>query len=372
MAFYPRLSGSDLGSLDYYNYSYPGHAFTIPLPNCTTYAYGRSMEIAAQNGGDWNTIQHYNNPYWWNGQSTFGNAETWFQAAINAGLWQTGSSPALGAIACWSGNNLGLGGHVAVVEEINGSTVTLSNSSYGGQTFFLAYASPVVGQVTSYVGEEFLGYIYNPCIAVPYSGPQLRTGQYGQYWGNDYNSSDALAQSQMELNATYIYHSLTASGWSANAIAAMLGNMQSESTINPGRWEGNNVGSGPGYGLVQWTPYTNYTNWVTGDPSTMDNNLARIDYEVANGLQWISTSAYPMSFSDFKTSHRDPYYLAMAFLKNYERPANPNQPVRGEQARAWYEFITGLHPWTGKEKKGYNFTLFNRRRRVQIGKRRSY
>ena len=92
-------------------------------------------------------------------------------------------------------------------------------------------------------------------------------------------------------------------------------------------------------GLVQWTPYTKYTNWASGDPSTMDNNLARILYEVQNNLQWIATQSYNYSFSDFTHSQDTAYNLAMAFLTNYERPADPNQPIRGTQAEAWYNFL---------------------------------
>lgn len=82
-------------------------------------------------------------------------------------------------------------------------------------------------------------------------------------------------------------------------------------------------------GLTQWTPYTKYTNWILPqDPSTMDNNLSRILYEVSNNLQWIATTSYNYSFSDFTQSTDTPYNLAMAFLANYERPADPNQPSR--------------------------------------------
>lgn len=98
--------------------------------------------------------------------------------------------------------------------------------------------------------------------------------------------------------------------------------------------------------MVQWTPYTKYTNWVQGDPSTIDNNISRILYEVANGVQWISTSSYPMSFEEFTKSTDTPYNLAMAFINNYERPADPNQPERGEQANYWYKFLTGVTPPT--------------------------
>lgn len=175
-----------------------------------------------------------------------------------------------------------------------------------------------------------------------------RTGTYGSYFGTTYNDSAALTQSEMEVNALYIYNSLISSGWSIESICGMLGNMQVESTLNPGRWENDSVEGDPtghGYGLVQWTPYTNYTDWAISsgysDPSIMDANLARINYELENNLQWIPTLTYPLSFVAFKVSNASPDILAMAFLANYERPADPNQPIRGEYALAWYDYLKG-------------------------------
>lgn len=65
----------------------------------------------------------------------------------------------------------------------------------------------------------------------------------------------------------------------------------------------------------------------------MDNNLSRILYEIQNNLQWIATSQYNYSFSDFTQSTDSPYNLALAFLANYERPADPNQPIRRNSSR---------------------------------------
>ena len=204
-----------------------------------------------------------------------------------------------------------------------------------------------------------------------------RTGTYGTYWGDEQNSSQALTQAQMEVNATYIYNYLSAQGWALNAIAGILGNMQWESSINPGRWQGNNVGTGPGYGLVQWTPYTKYTDWsgIVGDYSTMDNNLNRIIYELQNNLQWISTNDYPLSFANFTQSTATPYYLACAFAWNYERSAvvisgTPEQKEalrrrRGGSANDWYVYLGGPTPPTPSTyyKGKFNFVLFNKRRR---------
>lgn len=201
-------------------------------------------------------------------------------------------------------------------------------------------------------------------------GLSLRQGTFGDYWGNDYNTSNPLNMEQMKINAQYIWSYLSNQGWTKNAVSGILGNMQSESSINPGRWQSDIVlPSDPtyaGYGLVQWTPYTKYTNWVQGDPSTMDNNLLRILYEVANNLQWIATQSYNYSFSDFTQSTDTPYNLGMAFLANYERPLDPNQPLRGQQAQAWYEFLGGVTPPTPEHKNKSNLWLVTRAKKILI------
>lgn len=205
----------------------------------------------------------------------------------------------------------------------------------------------------------------------------LRSGTYGSYYGSYYNESEPLTSSEMSVNAKYIYSYLTAKGWSLNAISAMLGNMQAESTINPGRWQSDNVGNvSGGYGLVQWTPSTNLTQWASelaySDPSEMDVNLMRIMYEVNNNRQWIATSSYDFSFSEFATSGLSVGELAKAFLLNYERPADQSasvQAYRASLAEAWYTELSGstpvtpADPTTSKQKK-FNFILFNRKRRT--------
>lgn len=212
----------------------------------------------------------------------------------------------------------------------------------------------------------------------------LRFGNYGSYYGNDYNSSKSLSMDQMKVNAKYISSYLQDKGWTLNAIAGVLGNMQHESTINPGRWEGDDVGDGPGYGLVQWTPYTKYTDWATlngyPDPSVMDGNLARVIYDFTHNVQYYPTDNYPESRSEFTKSTKTPYYLACAFAFNYERSwvalygteeeKQALREKRGNSATFWYEYLTGstpITPTTTKKKKGYKFVLFNRRRRILNG-----
>lgn len=167
-----------------------------------------------------------------------------------------------------------------------------------------------------------------------------------------YSSNQYLTESQQLENAKYILNFLRSKGWTDNAIFATLGNMQSESSINPGIWEERTTdiegfkathnGRSPGYGLVQWTPYSNYLDWAIREGYTtsqtygeLEPQLLRIIYEVDNGLQWIKTDTYPLSFKEYTQSMMDIEYLAAAFLYNYERPAELPQPKRGTQALEW-------------------------------------
>jgi murein DD-endopeptidase MepM/ murein hydrolase activator NlpD len=160
-----------------------------------------------------------------------------------------------------------------------------------------------------------------------------------------YAENRFLNMEEMTVNADYILSFLLDRGWTKNSVSGMLGNMETESTINPGIWQ--NLDSGNmsmGYGLVQWTPASKYIDWANANSlsyENIDSQLARIEYEIVNGLQWISTGDYPLSFQEFKISTESPEYLAQAFLRNYERPADQTQPNRSTQARYWFDTLTG-------------------------------
>lgn len=154
----------------------------------------------------------------------------------------------------------------------------------------------------------------------------------------------ALATAEQQNNAQIIFDTLRQKGWSDEAIAGLLGNMQTESYISPGVWEDFTPGTG-GFGLVQWTPATNYTNWADENGYAHDDGYGQlewIDSQTVPFGQWIETTEYPLSFAEFKVSKESPEYLAYAFLYNFERPASLDQPQRQTQARYWYE-------WGGNE-----------------------
>lgn len=159
----------------------------------------------------------------------------------------------------------------------------------------------------------------------------------------------SLTQEEMEGNAKEIYTYLSAKGWTNNAIAGLLGNMQTESGCNPGIWQGLEEDYTRGFGLVQWTPATNYTDWATAngyDITDPEGQLKWIDELSEAKGQWIRTSSYDLSWDDYKASEKSAEYLASAFLKNFERAGVEVEEKRKEQAKTWYDWLgesTGVY-----------------------------
>lgn len=339
--FVKRTTAPDTSN-SYYYANNPFYQSGYGMPNCTAYAWGRFYELSGERPA-----------------LSLGDAENWYNYSDG---YARGKTPRLGAVIVWAkgaiGDDSDGSGHVAIVEQINadGSIVT-SNSAWNSTLFYMQN----IGNDYSLSGYTFQGFIYNP----------VNFGS-GSFTPPDPISANRfLTLEEMQTNATYIYWYLSSRGWTLNAIAGMLGNMQTESTINPGIWQNLAVDVGPAFGLVQWDPFTKYTNWCAArglDPADMDSALQRIEWELENGEQYYATPGYPETFAEFKTSTKDPYYLGMAFLLNYERPADQNQPARGEQAEYWYTYLSGIDitPGSGgstnkRKRTGYKFVLFGRR-----------
>lgn len=163
------------------------------------------------------------------------------------------------------------------------------------------------------------------------------------------SSNTYLNTAQMQVNARYIYQYFTSKGWTLNAIAGMLGNMQRESTINPGLWQSMDEGNTAlGLGLVQWTPATKLINFASANGyasyTDIDCQLAKIMDEFTNGGQYYQTSDFPISFYEFSRSTESPEYLASAFLHNYERAGVEAETERQENARYWYNYLSNYEP----------------------------
>lgn len=171
--------------------------------------------------------------------------------------------------------------------------------------------------------------------------------------GNDGDVPPELT-TEKEKNAWAVWQFLKSKGYSEQAAAGILGNMEQESGIMPDIDEG---GGGPGYGLVQWTsPIAGESGrayvqrllgqaGISGDYRNITTQLKLLDWHMHNG-QYIPSAAYPYSVAQFKAL-TDIGTATMAFEANFERPA-VTHPERIPMARYWYELLHNLKPGTNK------------------------
>lgn len=208
------------------------------------------------------------------------------------------------------------------------------------------------------------------------------------------------ASSEWRENMLEIYGMLHASGWTLEAICGMCGGCIVESGMNPWRWQEDHVSLSAGYGLVQFTPASDYINLsgqsyhapnmsttsITQDAlptdgicqvNVVDNDVLRKWTGVAWRDYWDS-SAYPdayaiaqriratyntpMPFSTFKslTNNDD---AAWMFMSGYLGP------LRGDRdyaryfiaASRAYRFLQGQDPPTPVQDKKFPIMLYLKR-----------
>src|SRR5690606_24097155 len=148
--------------------------------------------------------------------------------------------------------------------------------------------------------------------------------------------------------------------WTKESICALLGNMRHESSINPNMYEyGYSWEADRGFGLVQWTPRSKFWNWGSArgyseaQLRSGESQLARIDYEVENNIQWIprDSNFNGLTFKEFRTNSRNLTVeeLTEAFTWGYERPnrqaGEESMPLRKAFARKAYNELD----WTKRE-----------------------
>lgn len=178
-------------------------------------------------------------------------------------------------------------------------------------------------------------------------------------------------------NAQEIWNILNSAYWSDNAKAAVLGNLQAESYINPGQWELNhNYDTDFGMGLGQWTPATKVSDFYNRyhpsnpiDPTTSAGRNAMADgamqmelllntpgqystrylnpdgtsnYYHETGLPYI-TNMY-----DFSQSQEPVAVLTKLWAICWERPGSIyyQQSINNRQNHAvhWYDTFSGQPP----------------------------
>ena len=315
MAFIPRLTDAGIYNNPYWysdNPFYPAYG----MPNCTCYAWGRWYELLGRKPTELYT----------------GNAGDWYDYTDSS--IQKGPLPQLGAIQVMYDPYGYYDGHVAVVEEIypNGDILT-SNSGWNSSFFWTARTSAADNYIPGWAlnrGYRLKGFLYLPG-SIP-----------GQTWewvkGNRY-----LAQNEMDNNAMITAAYLSQKGWSRNAIAGILGNFYRESTINPGIWESLIVDPANGYGLAQWTPSTNWTNYASSQGWAIDDGYKQLDFLDADPIgNYIPTSTYPETLAQYKTSANSPEDCASAWLYNYERAGVVAEDERRRWARYYFDLIENI------------------------------
>lgn len=174
-----------------------------------------------------------------------------------------------------------------------------------------------------------------------------------------------LTASEMENNAKLFGDVFSGLGYNINTIAALAGNAQAESTINPGL----NEVDGSGYGLFQWTPKSDlidacsqlgispYTDG-TIQCQCLDGELFKLRNQWYSSRAFISRYYNSGATSDMigitpeklkvNSMSWNPDKLAILFMAAYERPsydpATNHAEKRKANANYWYEYYTGNPP----------------------------
>lgn len=178
------------------------------------------------------------------------------------------------------------------------------------------------------------------------NGQQVTPGSGGSAGGE----IPSELTTEQEKNAWRVWQFLKSKGYTEQAAAGILGNMEQESGIRPDIDEG---GGGPGYGLVQWTsPIAGESGrayvqrllqqaGISGDYRNIHTQLQLLEWHMYNG-QYLPTAAYPYSIEEFKKLTTISTATS-AFEKNFERPA-VTHPERINLAIKWYNKLHGLKP----------------------------
>lgn len=175
------------------------------------------------------------------------------------------------------------------------------------------------------------------------------------WWYN--GTSYITTQEFKEHNATEFYNYFYPLNYTINAIAGMLGNIQTESGINP-----TSEGTGGG-GLCGWTPISRIGDWASNlglDWHNGDTQCLFLDSadDGHGGTHWFGNQyaqeisglpvTPPVDWINFGASELPADTLALYFMYYYEHPRRDSientMQDRMQQALEWYEYLGGVIP----------------------------
>ena len=223
---------------------------------------------------------------------------------------------------------------------------------------------------------------------------------------NPYSPNSIIAmtlnETQMQDNAVFIWgYMYNKYGWTLNAVAGMLGNIEPESTMNPARPQNNAVNNGwypscpgyigdattptttwYGYGLFQVTPYMafegrrenpyNFGNWAYSKGYTFSHSSGGTAGQMEVQLDWLMSGApeHPYYNDTEPTKNQAKWYqdsrsplnaptpaiygkltgspedCGRTFYWNLERSEATAEGNRPTLSRKWYNFLSGVTPPT--------------------------
>ena len=239
-------------------------------------------------------------------------------------------------------------GHTEMVYDAVGGTKGVCMGAHSD-----GYAFDYQVSVSRYTTNgSFWTYIYRwPEGATPgahVTWHQVITDAYG-----------ALTADEKYDNAILTYYALVHMGFTDEAAAGVMGNIQAEGDFNPGQWEhGFNMAPSSGYGMFQYTPSTKYTDYATimgvdiSDPD--QNGPCQIQWLDDHPSQW-NASAAGYSYDAYKQL-TDERAAAIAWMLYWERPASTTpaqQQARADNASYWLNEIQNNFPSDPGGEYGY-------------------
>lgn len=186
-------------------------------------------------------------------------------------------------------------------------------------------------------------------------------------------SSDTSAITQYQINNVInIWSFFVENGWSVNAIAAVLGNMQVESLINPNFTETRKTTQQSNNDVLYYQKGLGLVQWTTTKAKSPDVPQKLVNYAVRNNFNWydgwaqllrikgereydlnqlatggkrsffyqVSVAGVMYDFENFPTSTASVSNLTKAWLWGYERASAPDIDRRIANAQYWYSFLT--------------------------------
>ena len=354
MSYVPRLSQVTPTQIWRNPYWYgPTNGFNSRgngLPNCTCYAYGRWTEL--------------NNGIPVHGLTKSGNGGSWYDmSAQSLRAGNDARTVQLGDILVFAPtSNAHPAGHVSVVEEVNLTAsrpyVKVSESGYRRPlSSYPPNMSWYFHVGTHYIDDNFrdgwirsYGYYLKGMLRF-LNNPGSPSYPIPASWvSKSYLYS--MNEEDRQNNAILIYSYLTTKGWTLEAIAGFLGNVEVESNISPGCW---GLGGANAFGLVMWTPSSNYIPWARANGYDDDDGNAQLDFidmgvycyrGDPNDLRntWTPNNhGINTTYAQFKAGHKTPEEMAYIFLWGYERAAGDGMiAARQRNAKKWYQFLQGI------------------------------